>query len=171
MTSIIIGNIIALIASLLMVYSGIIKQKKKILYVQTIQIGLLVVSNMVLGGIVGAIINALSCIRNILCYQDRLGLKEKLVITVLATFLSIKFNNLGLIGLLPLISTITYLWLMNTKNLIKFKGLVIFTMILWFIYDLTIKSYSSTVFDLMTAITNTYTIIKLSKNRRFKSLK
>ena len=163
MISIIIGNIIALIASLLMVYSGIIKQKKKILYVQTIQIGLLVVSNMVLGGIVGAIINALSCIRNILCYQDRLELKEKLVITVLATFLSIKFNNLGLIGLLPLISTITYLWSMNTKNLIKFKGLIIFTMILWFIYDLTIKSYSSAVFDLMTAITNTYTIIKLSK--------
>ena len=163
MTSIIIGNIIALIASLLMVYSGIIKQKKKILYVQTIQIGLLVVSNMILGGIVGAIINLLSCIRNILCYQDRLGLKEKLVITILATFLSIKFNNLGLIGLLPLISTITYLWSMNTKNLIKFKGLIIFTMILWFIYDLTIKSYSSAVFDLMTAITNTYTIIKLSK--------
>ncbi len=163
MTNIIIGNIIALIASLLMVYSGIIKQKKKILYVQTIQIGLSVVSNMVLGGIVGAIINALSCIRNILCYKDKLGLKEKIVITILATFLSIRFNNLGLIGMLPLISTITYLWLMNIKNVIKFKGLIIFTMILWLIYDLTIKSYSSAVFDLMTVITNTYTIIKLSK--------
>ncbi len=163
MTSIIIGNIIALIASLFMVYSGTIKQKKKILYVQTIQIGLSVVSNVVLGGFVGAIINALSCVRNILCYKDRLGLKEKIVITLLATFLSIKFNNLGLIGILPLISTITYLWLMNTKNVIKFKSLIIFTMILWFIYDLTIKSYSSTIFDLMTAITNTYSIIKLSK--------
>lgn len=165
MTSIIIGNVIALIASLLMVYSGIIKQKKKILYVQTIQIGLSVVSNIVLGGIVGAIINAISCIRNILCYKDRLGLKEKIVITILATFLSIKFNNLGLIGILPLISTITYLWLMNTKNVIKFKTLIIFTMILWFTYDLAIKSYSSTIFDLMTAITNTYSIIKLSKKR------
>ncbi len=165
MTSIIIGNVIALIASLLMVYSGIIKQKKKILYVQTIQIGLSVVSNIVLGGIVGAIINAISCIRNILCYKDRLGLKEKIVITILATFLSIKFNNLGLIGILPLISTITYLWLMNTKNVIKFKTLIIFTMILWFTYDLTIKSYSSAIFDLMTAITNTYSIIKLSKKR------
>lgn len=33
MTNIIIGNIIALIASILMVYSGILKEKKKILYV------------------------------------------------------------------------------------------------------------------------------------------
>lgn len=36
---IIIGNIVALIASIIMVYSGYLKQKKKILYVQTIQIG------------------------------------------------------------------------------------------------------------------------------------
>ena len=75
MIQIIIGNIIALIASILMVYSGVIKQKKKILYVQTVQIGMSVASNLVLGGVVGAIINALSCVRNILCYKDKLGLK------------------------------------------------------------------------------------------------
>ena len=37
---IIIGNIVALIASIIMVYSGYLKQKKQILYAQTIQIGL-----------------------------------------------------------------------------------------------------------------------------------
>lgn len=92
-----------------MVYSGIIKQKKKIVYVQTVQIWLSVASNIVLGEIVGAIINALSCVRNILCYKDKLGLKEKIIITILATALSIAFNNLGLIEILPLISTIVYL--------------------------------------------------------------
>ena len=68
---------------------------------------------------------------------------------------------LGLIGILPLISTIVYLWLMNIKNIIKFKYLIIFTMILWFIYDFSIKSYSSAVFDLMTVIANMYSIIKI----------
>lgn len=68
MTNIIIGNIIALIASILMVYSGILKEKKKILYVQTILIGLFIIGNLVLGGITGAIINALGCIKNILYY-------------------------------------------------------------------------------------------------------
>ena len=161
MIYIIIGNIIALVASLLMVYSGVIKQKKKILYVQTIQISLSVLSNIVLGGIVGAIINGLSCIRNILCYKDKLGLKEKIIITILALVLSLRFNNLGLIGILPLISTITYLWLMNVKNVIKFKYLIIFIMILWCIYDFTIKSYSSAVFDFLTVITNAYSIMKI----------
>ena len=65
----IIGNIIALTASLLMVYSGILKEKKKILYVQTVQIGLSVVSNIVLGGLTGAIINAIS-IYNSSCYSS-----------------------------------------------------------------------------------------------------
>lgn len=161
MIYIIIGNIIALVASLLMVYSGVIKQKKKILYVQTIQISLSILSNIVLGGIVGAIINGLSCIRNILCYKDKLGLKEKIIITILALILSLRFNNLGMVGVLPLISTITYLWLMNVKNVIKFKRLIIFTMILWCIYDFTIKLYSSAVFDFMTVITNTYSIMKI----------
>lgn len=36
-----------------------------------------VISNIILGGITGAIINALSMLRNILCYKNKLGLKEK----------------------------------------------------------------------------------------------
>lgn len=164
MIQIIIGNIIALVASLLMVYSGVIKQKKKILYIQTIQIGMSVVSNIVLGGIVGAIINALSCIRNILCYKDKLGFKEKIIITILAVGLSLAFNNLGIIGILPLISTIVYLWLMNLKDVIKFKILIIFTMILWLIYDIYIKSYSSAVFDFLNIVANIISIYQLKLN-------
>ena len=84
-----------------------------------------VISNIILGGITGAIINALSLIRNILCYKDKLGLKEKIVITILAIILTLKFNNLRYIGLLPLISTVTYIWLMNIKNVKRFKLLII----------------------------------------------
>lgn len=163
MTQIIIGNIIALIGSLLMVYSGTIKQKKKILIVQTIQIGLYIISNLILGGITGAIINALSFVRNVLYYKDKLGKKEKLIISILAITLSLLFNNLGIIGLLPLISTVVYIWLMSIKDVIKFKKLIIFTMILWFIYDLVIKSYSSAVFDFMNIIANVISIIQLKK--------
>lgn len=166
MVSIIIGNLIALIASILMVYSGMLKQKKKILYFQTVQIGMLVISNIILGGITGAIINVLSMIRNILCYKDKLGLKEKIIITILAVIFTIKFNNLGYIGLLPLVSTVVYIWLMNIKNVKQFKLLIAFTMLMWFIYDMTIKSYSSALFDFMNIIANIVTIfqIKTIKN-------
>lgn len=162
---IIIGNIIALIASIIMVYSGYLKQKKKILYVQTIQIGLSVLSNIVLGGITGAIINAISCVRNILCYKEKLNNTSKIILIALATILSLYFNNLGIIGLLPLISSITYILLMNIENVIKFKYLIIFTMILWFFYDLYIKSYTSACFDAMCIITNMGSIIQMNKQK------
>ena len=159
----IIGNIIAMIASILMVYSGILKEKKKILYVQTIQIGLSVISNIVLGGITGAIINAISLIRNIIYYKDKLGLKEKISITILSVALSLIFNNLGIIGLLPVISNITYIWLMNLKDVRKFKLLVAFTMLMWFIYDIVIKSYTSAIFDFMNLIANLITMFQIKK--------
>lgn len=167
MIYIIIGNIIALIASIIMVYSGFLKQKKTILYTQTIQIGLSVLSNIVLGGITGAIINALSCVRNILCYKDKLDLKAKIILIFLATMLSLMFNNLGIIGLFPVISTITYILLMNTKDIIKFKWLIIFTMLMWLIYDLFIKSYTSAIFDFMNIVANIISIIQIGlKNKK-----
>ena len=162
----ILGNIIALIASILMVYSGLIKNKKKILLIQTTQISLSIVSNIVLGGITGAIINFIGMIRNILCYRDKLGTFEKIIITILSITLSLLFNNLGLIGLLPVVSTVTYVWLMNQNDVIKFKILVMFTMLLWGIYDLTIKSYTSCVFDFMTILTNTISIYKINKKTK-----
>ena len=160
---IIIGNIIALIASIVMVYSGYLKHKKKILYVQTIQIGLSVLSNIVLGGITGAIINLISCVRNILCYKEKLNNTAKIILIIIASILSLGFNNLGFIGLLPLISTIIYILLMNIQDVIKFKCLIIFTMVLWGCYDLCIKSYTSTCFDFMCIVVNFISIIQINK--------
>ena len=161
MIYLVVGNIVALIGSLLMVYTGIIKEKKKIILVQTIQIAFLVASNLILGGITGAIINAISCIRNIICYKDKLKTKEKIILVLLSTSLSLYFNNLGIIGLLPLISTVSYTLLMDLKDVVKFKILIIFTLIMWIIYDIYIKSYSSATFDFLNIITNMIAIYEL----------
>lgn len=170
MTNIIIANVVALIASLLMVYTGIIKRKDRIVLVQTIQIGLSVLSNIILGGITGAIINAISCIRNILCYKDKLGKIAKMLIIIASIVPSLMFNNLGFIGILPIVSAVVYTLFMDTKDIIKFKYLTIFIMFLWGTYDLYIKSYSSAVFDFMTILANIYSVSKiLFEKRKSKS--
>ena len=91
---------------------------------------------------------------------------EFIVFTILAIILTFKFNNLEYIGLLPLISTVSYIWLMNIKDVRKFKLLIIFTMLMWLIYDVVIKSYTSAIFDFMNIIANMLTLlqIKLVKN-------
>ena len=136
MNTILIANAIALIASILMVYTGYIKKKEKILFFQTIQIGLSVISNLILGGITGAIINALGLIRNILCYKEKLNKIAQIILIILSILLGVYFNNLALIGLLPIISNVVYIVFMNIKDVIKFKYLIIFTMTMWLVYDI-----------------------------------
>lgn len=165
MNNIIIGNLIAIIASGLMIYTGILKEKKKIIYVQTIQIGLLVLSNLVLGGITGAIINIISCIRNILCYKEKLGLKEKILITIVSVLLSIYFNDMGVIGLLPVLATTLYIWLMNTKNVIHLKMLLMVTSSIWLVYDLFINLYVSVIFEFTNIIVNFISIIQIKRKK------
>ena len=165
MSVLVIGNIIAIIASILMVYSGLIKNKNKIIYVQTIQIGLFTLSNLILGGFSGAIINFLSCIRNILSYKNKLGLIAKIIISALMIIFSLKFNNLGLIGLLPLISTVIFIWFMNTNNVILFKILIMSVSFTWLIYDLYIKSYTSSIFDIANILANCISIYSIARKK------
>lgn len=165
--NLIIGNILALIASLLFIYAGILKQKKKILLTQSIQKVLSATSNIVLKGYSGAITHTVSLISYLLCYFDKLTTLLKIIITIILIALAVSFNNLGMIGFLPLVSSISYLWFMDIKDIIKFKYLLLFTIILWGIYDLTIKSYTSFIFGIFSAITTIISIIQIKHNKNY----
>ena len=158
-----IGNSVALVASILMVYAGIIKSPKKVIFVQSIQIGLLSLSNFILGGISGSIINGLSLIRNILCYNKIYNWLVKLIISSLSIILTFKFNKLGISGYIPLISTLPYVLFMDIKDPKKFKYLNIYCMSTWTLYDLSIKSFASIPFDIGCVISNIIGIYLLRK--------
>ncbi len=162
----IIGNVIALVGSLFMVYSGVVKEKKKTLYVQSIQIALLAISNLVLNGISGFIINTINFIRNIICYKDALNFKIKILLSILLIGLTLYFNNLGFIGLLPLISALIFLWFMTVKDEIHFKIVLIISVVLWLIYDLGIQSYTASAFDIFTIIASSVSIIKIKGKKK-----
>lgn len=161
--TIIIGNAIALIACILMVYSGTLKKTKDVIYIQSIQIGLLTLSNIVLGGISGAIVNSLNLIRNIICYKEKLTILIKIIIITIMTILCIIFNTQGIIGYLPLLCSVIYTWLIDIKDVKKFKYLNIFVLSCWLIYDAYILSYTSALFDFGTIITNIIAINKINK--------
>lgn len=164
--TLIIGNTITFIASIFMVCTGIIKEKLKLIYAQTVMIILFIISNIILGGITGAITNFINLIRNILYYKNKFALKEKIIISLILIILSITTNNLGIIGLLPLISGLLYIWFIDIKDMIKFKILIIVTTLLWLIYDLTIKSYTSSIFYVATIIASIVSIIQILIKRK-----
>lgn len=171
MYNIIIGNIVAFIAASISIFVGIIKNRKNIIFTQIIQSLLFSVSNFILGGYTATIINLMNIIRNILCYKENLSYMAIFLMSWFSIILTIKFNNLGLIGLLPLITNITYTIFMNMKDILKFKILILLTMIPWFVHDIVIKSYTSSILYLITIIMcfiSIYQIMKKENKNDFK---
>ena len=167
--NIFIANIIALMGSFLLVYSGTRKQKSKIIIIQTIQILLFVISNLLLGGFTGAIINVICIIRNVLYYKNLLKTNTKVILIILSILFTIPFNTLGFIGLLPLISNVVYILFMHLKNVVNFKLLIAFTTFLWLIYDFSIKSYTSSMFDFLSIITSFIAIYQIKHSTTKKT--
>lgn len=168
MNTLILGNIIALIAASLSVVIGIIKSKKKVLFTQTIQYITYATADFLLGGITGAITNLIGIFRNVLCYKEKLNKIMIILIILISTILTLIFNNLGFIGLLPLFNNIVYTLFINVKDELKFKILILTQMILWLIYDLTINSYTSAIFEVITIISCVITGYQLYITRKKK---
>ena len=165
---VILGNAISLVASIIMVYSGILKKKKQILLCQCIEYILFTITNIVLGGIPGAIINFFAMIGVLLGYKNKLNIVSKTVLGILTRILIIKFNNLGLLGYLPLIAMIIYLCVIDIKNVFTYKTFLIIIMLFWVVYDYSIKSYVSLVFNILTIITTIISMIQIKKSKKKK---
>ena len=165
-TALIIGNIFGLIGSVVMIIVGSIKDKNKAILVQTLQLIILAISNLVLGSISGFIINLVSIVRNILSNKNKLNKLAIAIIITISTILTIKINSLGFIGYLPLINNIIFILFMNTKSDIKFKILMIIYITMWLIHDIYIKSYVTAIFDFMTIITSFITIFRIKNSNK-----
>lgn len=161
MNIIIIGNIIGLLGSLFMVIGGYLKNKNNAIIAQTMQLLFLSISNLILGSLSGFINNLINCVRNIFSVKNKLTIPIKLLIIILSIILTIKYNNLGLIGYLPLINNIIFIIFMNTKSDLNFKFLTIFYMSLWLIHNIYIKAFTTSLFNCVTIITCLIAIYKI----------
>ena len=161
-----IANIIDFLASMLMVASGSIKKKAKILAVQIIQLMMQSLSMLLLGGITGAVNNVLSCLRNYLCYKEKLNVYWKAFLIVVSVALTLLLNDQGLLGLIPVVVCTVYILLMDIKDPIAFKLLVTLTFAPWVFYHFFIGAYVAAVFDTLGVITNAVTLGIMIKEKR-----
>lgn len=164
----IVGNILAFIGSLLMIYSGTILNKKKILLVEIIEMIILALGNIVVAGIHGALVNLLNMTIDILCFKGKLNFKSKSVLTVGMLLLQFNIKEVSILGTLIIIAALTNLWLMDTKNVAFYKGLCIFAMVTWLMYDISLSLYTAVIFDVITIGVNIVSIIRIKQTRRRK---
>jgi hypothetical protein len=162
----IIANILGLISALIMIYAGAKKEKNKVLKYHTIHALFGMSCDLLLGGYPSVISNIFTITRNILVNKNKFNKLLMVIFIILASISIIYFNNLGIIGYIPLINFIFYTVFINTKDNIVFKYVFIISMITWLIYDLIIKAYSSAIFDSITIITSVITLISMIRNKK-----
>ena len=156
--AVIAANIIDLVAALIQVVSGSIQKKAKILVVQILQLLMQATSMFLLGGIPGGISNVLSCLRNYLCYKEKLSTLWKIALTVVSLVMTVLFNEQGVLGYLPVAVCTVYMILMDTKDPIQFKLLVTVSFLPWMVYHFVLGSYVGAIFDAATVVSNAVTL-------------
>lgn len=164
MNYVLIGNAIAFLGSIVMIGIGFIKNKNKILLAQCLQCLLMGCGNLVLGGITGFFTNVITIIRNLVSCKIEFTIPWKIFFIVIQVVPAFLINKMGWIGMLPILSACIFTWYMDTKDEILFKLIIIVTMIMWTIYDITLHNYVAFTFDLLTICSNTITLFRMKKH-------
>ena len=163
--TVIIANVIDLIAAFLQIGSGSIKQKSRILVVQIIQLLLQAVSMLLLGGVTGAVSNVLSCYRNYLCFKEKLNTFWKVILIAASIGMTVFLNEQGFLGIIPAAVCTVYIIFMDVKDPVKFKLLVMLSFVPWMFYHFILKSYVGAIFDIATILTNAVTLYVMAKEK------
>ena len=154
MNTFLIGNLISGIGCLIMVGIGLLRKNSHILLAQCVQCGFMGFGNLILGGVSGFICNIVTIFRNLIFvkYPATTGLKIGFILLQLV--LSLGSLSAGIIGWLPLIAAAVFTWYLDTTSAVKLKLVILFTQVLWLIYDLYYRNYVASGFDVMTMCSN-----------------
>ena len=114
--NIIIGNLCSLLAMGTDVLSAAQKTAKRVLWVQNLSQLIYFICAVVLKGYSGAAQNVVSIIRNLVVIRNRSSKAVEWFLVVLGVALGLCFNNLGWVGLLPVIANLQF-----TLGVFRFK--------------------------------------------------
>ena len=106
--SIIIGNIFSLLSAICIAVSVIKKNKKDFMCWQIGEPLFGMVVNIVLSAYAALVISIVCLVRNVLSYMGRLSKNITLILLIISVVIGLYANNLGVIGLLPIIASSSY---------------------------------------------------------------
>lgn len=163
---IVTGQVFSFLAAITLAYSTFNKSKNKMIFWQIVDSMLNAIANVFLFSFSGAITNVFTSIRNMLQVKNKFDKKMMILFCLFVIIIGIYVNNKGIIGLLPIIASIEYTILMyKFKTAQKMRIALIINLILWSIYDFTIKSYPMFTMDLIIICISFINIIRFKEIR------
>lgn len=160
---IVIANVIQLVSAAVDFISNTIKRRKTTIQLQIISGVLDSTSDLLLQGFSGLVVDATDTICSALNYRDQLTPRRQFLL-VMATVVLIPFvNNLGVIGLLPLLSTVFFTCTARTRDPYSFKLINALSFLPWVVYDFSIEAYVSMVGDILSIVLCVVAAIRIKR--------
>lgn len=164
MTFYLLAQVFSAIGALCVVISSFAKSKNNMLVWQITDYIFTAIANLLLGGYTGALTISISIIRNSLMVKKKMTKTILTILIIIQIIVGTYLNQLGIIGYLPIISSVSYsLAIAATPNLQWLRWVIIENMLLWLIYDLTIQAYPAAITDVTITLT---TLIAIIRNRK-----
>ena len=161
---IIVGEVLSLLAALTLAYSTFSNKKDKMIWWQAINAVFYGLSNLFLGAYSAVVTNILTLSRNVLLVKNKLDKKLTIIICILMTIVGIVFNNRALLGLLPIIASVSYtICIYVLKSAQQMRIALVINLMQWMIFDFLVKAYPMFIMDIIIIIVTLINIIRYKK--------
>ena len=164
--SIIVGNFCSLLALISDSISSSRKTARGVLLVQCVGQFFYCASSIILKGYSAAVQNAVSILRNLLASSKINSKVLEWLMIAIAVILGIIFNNLGFMGLLPIIANLEYsLAVFKFKNdEKKLKIAFLICILMYAIFNIIILNFVGVISNIVVAVITLMFLIKGSEN-------
>ena len=165
--NIIAGNLISLFAGIFVIFSLWVNDDKKAYKYQILNAFILIIASFFFNSYVGMVVMAMVTIRLCMVYKDRFSIKWAIFFVVLSTVIGFAVNNLGLVGLIPIIATVQITicnYLCKDIKWIKLSFIInesFYIIYFWCVFD-----FTSVIIQLITVSVGCISFFKLIRNRR-----
>ncbi|WP_405293091.1 YgjV family protein [Methanobrevibacter sp.] len=165
--NIIAGNLISLFAGIFVIFSLWVNDDKKAYKYQILNAFILIIASFFFNSYVGMVVMAMVTIRLCMVYKERFSIMWAIFFVVLSTVIGFAVNNLGLVGLIPIIATVQITicnYLCKDIKWIKLSFIInesFYIIYFWCVFD-----FTSVIIQLITVSVGCISFFKLIRNRR-----
>ena len=165
MNLLLIGNAVSMIGCMIMVGIGFLKRKQHILLAQSVQCLFMGAGNLILGGVSGFVSNVVTILRNLVFSKRNVTVPLKVFFIALQIVLSLGSLDAGWIAWLPVLAAAVFTWFLDTQSETRLKVVILFSQVMWLIYDIHYLNYVATTFDVLTMCSNLIGLYMIRKSR------
>lgn len=165
--NIIVGNLISLFAGIFVILSLWVNDDKKAYRYQIFNTFILIFASFFFDSYVGVVVMTIVTIRLYMVYKDKFTLHWAIFFTILSTIIGFAVNNLGAVGLIPIIATIQITlcnYICRDIKWIKLSFIInesFYAIYFWCVFD-----FTSVIIQFVTVSVGCISYIRLVRERK-----